>query len=196
MLDDVDGLEESLVAGGELAAGAGLVDLIDRAGEKGEDDGAEELELFEDFVLVESLGVAEFAEGHRFGDDVAVAGDGGGGAFEVVGDAADQDRHVVEQPLVGEHPMRVERDAFADPIKPPSGEISAGVAQSSGEDDCQRAIFGPIEMTDHGAYHDGSRKAKAVPFSSTLKLWGAWPTQSRTGGVQARKKRQQFESQP
>ena len=111
-------------AGHQLAAAARLLDLFRRAEKKVKEDAAEDLVLLENLVGVEPLFMAQRAELSRFGHDRHVDADLRGRILDVVGDAVDQQRDVVEELIRGKDPVGVDRDARRDPIQPRGRQLA------------------------------------------------------------------------
>jgi len=96
LLDDGHRAVEARSARHQLALLARLVDLVHRPRKEREEDPAEEFVLLQDLVGIEALLVTELAELHRLGDDGHVDSHFGGRILDIVRDALQQERDVVE----------------------------------------------------------------------------------------------------
>jgi hypothetical protein len=95
-----------------------LVDRVDDRREVREQDAAEDLVLLEHLVGVEALRVTQRTELHRLGHHRRVGVHRVCRILDVVGDAGEEERHVIEQLVGREDPVGVDGHALLDPLEP------------------------------------------------------------------------------
>jgi hypothetical protein len=126
LLDDRHGAKQPAGAGHQLAALAGLVDLLGRHREEVEENPAEDLVLLQNLVGVESLLVAKRAQLHRFRDDGRVEADDRRRILGIVGDSIDEQRDVIQQLFGGKDAIRIDGHPRRNPLQPDGGQLISG----------------------------------------------------------------------
>ena len=144
LLDHGDRLKQARRARHELGARALGFDVFDGFREKLKQDAAEDLVLFEQLVLVEPLRVAQRAELHRLGDHRCFGKHRAGGVFDVVRDAEDEQRDVVDEVVRREDAIRFERYPIGDAKQPAAREDIALISEPAGERDGEWAVGGGV----------------------------------------------------
>jgi hypothetical protein len=163
LLDQRHRVEDAVRADEQLAARALLRDVVDDLAQEREEDPAEDLVLLEHLVGVEALLVPQGAELHGLGHDHGVAGDRPRRILDVVGDAGQQERDVVEQILAGEDAVRLDRDPLGDARQPVRRQLRARLAHAPRERERQRArrVRVRIGRAGHGGGgRDGDRDGR------------------------------------
>ena len=140
LLDERDCAKHAMAADEQLVFLARLRRASERAaGEEGEDDPAEDLELLQQLVFVEPLPMAQRAKLHRFRDHRRVGRDYHRRILEIRGNAVDEQRDMVQQFIGRKNPHRIELDARRDPLEPTLRELFPLLAHAAGEGRCKRA---------------------------------------------------------
>src|SRR5436853_4586977 len=119
------------------------VDIVRGARQERVENAAEQLVLLQELVLVETLRVAQLPELHGLGDDRDVTSHREGRILQIVSDAVDEQRHVVEKLLAWKYAVRMQRHACSDPIEPSPWEVVRRAAQS------RRQVGGERTVRNH-----------------------------------------------
>src|SRR5437868_6273905 len=102
----------------KLGSAAWLIDLIDSLREKGEEHAAEQLIFLEQLVCIEALDVPQLAQLHRLRDDRRVSRHFFRRILDVVGNAVDEQRYVVEEFFSWKNAIAFDRHARGDALEP------------------------------------------------------------------------------
>ena len=102
----------------KLGSAARLIDLIDSLREKREEHAAEQLIFLEQLVCIEALHVPQLAQLHRLRDDGRVSSHFFRWILDVVGDAVDKHRYMVEEFLSWKNAIASDRHARGDALEP------------------------------------------------------------------------------
>src|SRR5687768_6437410 len=139
----LDGVSDALPANEEVTAIALDSRLLRDIVEKGEDDSAQNLELLQDLVSIESLLVTERAQLHRFWSNGIFGVEIRARAPEVGGDAFNEKRHVIQQAFRRKDVHRIQRHARLDALEPAGYEVALRLPKPVSEQRGQLArVFG------------------------------------------------------
>src|SRR5256714_12851959 len=133
LTNQLDRIRNALPAFQEIELSTLHLILADNSFKEGEQYCAEDLELFEDLVGIESLLVAQCAELHRLGAYRRLGVEIGLGVLEIGGDAVNEKRHVIQEALGGEDLLCRKRDPSLYPLEPTLHELPPCLTQPVGK---------------------------------------------------------------
>src|SRR5438270_2546766 len=117
----------------KLGSAAWFIDLIDSFREKREEHAAEQLIFLEQLVRIEALDVPQLAQLHRLRDDRRVSRHFFRRILDVVGNAVDKNRYVVEEFLSWKNAIASDRHACGDALEPARRQFVAGSPEPIGQ---------------------------------------------------------------
>ena len=109
----------------KLGSAARLVDLIDRLREKRKEHTTEQLIFLEELIRVEALQISQLTQLHRLRHDRSVRRDFFSRVLDVIGNAIDQKRNMVQEFLSWKNTLAFDRHARGDPLEPARGQVGA-----------------------------------------------------------------------
>src|SRR5688572_5492096 len=113
----------------QLALRAWLRYPVGGFSEERKENSTEDLVFLENLVDVEALSVAKRTELHRLGNNGHIGADFVYRVLQVISDALNQKRYVIEQLIRREDLVLIERDSGGDALQPPRGQLPSGLTE-------------------------------------------------------------------